>query len=386
LAEPPVWRQDRVRLGNGVLVGALGTGAKIRGRRNRAERPSLIIVDDPENDEHVTSALQRERSWSWFTRAVANAGTPATNIVVLGTALHRDCLVLRLARAGGWQFHLFKAVVSWPERMDLWKQWELIYCDWQDPERETAARAYYDANRKAMDADAEVLWPEHEDLYELMSLRVTIGEAAFAAEKQGDPFDPSKCEWPPDYFAGPGFWFETWPDRLDIRTLALDPSKGKDASVGDFSALVRLGRDRNGVLYVEADLKRRPMPQIVADAVEEVRLFKPHAFLLEVNQFQELFAAEMARVAAAQGVPLPVVPVENTVNKQVRIRRLGPYLSQRQFRFKSRSPGTALLVQQLQDFPLADFDDGPDGLEMALRGAIDFWVGMQSRGPRRLVP
>jgi hypothetical protein len=59
------------------------------------------VVDDPENDGHVTSALQRERSWSWFNRAVAIAGTPQTNVLVLGTALHRDCLVLRLTRTAG---------------------------------------------------------------------------------------------------------------------------------------------------------------------------------------------------------------------------------------------------------------------------------------------
>jgi len=51
----------------------------------------------------------------------------------------------------------------------------------------------------------------------------------------------------------------------------------------------------------------------------------------------------------------------------VRIRRLGPYLAQRKLRFKSRSPGTALLIQQMKDFPVGDHDDGPDALEMALR-------------------
>jgi hypothetical protein len=49
------WGQDRIRLANGVVIEALGTGGKIRGRRNRAQRPTLIVVDDPENDEHITS-------------------------------------------------------------------------------------------------------------------------------------------------------------------------------------------------------------------------------------------------------------------------------------------------------------------------------------------
>jgi hypothetical protein len=36
-------------------------------------------------------------------------------------------------------------------------------------------------------------------------------------------------------------------------------------------------------------------------------------------------------------------------------------------RFKADSPGARLLVEQMKDFPLADHDDGPDALEMAIR-------------------
>ena len=135
------WGQDRIRLANGVVIEALGTGSKIRGRRNRAERPSLIVVDDPENDNHVTSAMQRERSWSWFNRAVVNAGTTETNILVLGTALHRDCLVLRLTQTGGWQGQVFRAIENWPKRMDLWQEWQAIYQGYEDPQHERKALA-----------------------------------------------------------------------------------------------------------------------------------------------------------------------------------------------------------------------------------------------------
>jgi hypothetical protein len=146
-----VWRQERIRLRNGVLIEALGTGSKIRGRRNRAERPSLIIVDDPENEDHVTSPDRREKTWRWFTRAVMNAGTPQTNILVLGTTLQRECLVLRLAAAPGWQARTFKAIEEWPVRMDLWAHWESILHDWENPDREKAALAFYEANRAEME-------------------------------------------------------------------------------------------------------------------------------------------------------------------------------------------------------------------------------------------
>jgi predicted phage terminase large subunit-like protein len=376
------WGRDRLRLANGVVIEALGTGAKIRGRRNRAERPSLIIVDDPENDSHVTSALQRERTWNWFNRAVINSGTPQTNILVLGTALQRDCLVLRLSRTGGWQGQTFKAVVNWPLRMDLWQEWQAIYQDYVDPGHEVKALLFYEKNRAALEVGAEVLWPEQESLYALMCLRATIGPAAFASEKQGDPVNPEQCEWDASYFDYPGFWFDEWPSGIVLRTLGLDPSKGKDAQHGDYSAFVKLGIDKNQNLYVEADLQRRPTPQIVADGVEWVQQFRPDGFAIEINQFQELLVAELKRVGLQRKVHLPIYGLNNQVNKQVRIRRLGTYLAQRKLRFKARSGGTALLVEQLRDFPVGEHDDGPDALEMALRLLIHLWNGKHSQENR----
>ena len=77
-------------------------------------------------------------------------------------------------------------------------------------------------------------------------------------------------------------------------------------------------------------------------------------------------------------------PVENRTNKLVRIRRLGPYLSSRRLRFKNDSPGTRLLVEQLQEFPIGDHDDGPDAAEMALRLVAELLAAAPARvRPRR---
>ena len=80
-------------------------------------------------------------------------------------------------------------------------------------------------------------------------------------------------------------------------------------------------------------------------------------------------------VAAPKAGYLVPAAIHNTVNKQVRIRRLGPYLSQRRLRFLSGSAGTRLLVDQLRDFPAGAHDDGPDALEMALRLAEEVCYG-----------
>jgi predicted phage terminase large subunit-like protein len=294
-----------------------------------------------------------------------------TNIVNLATALHRDALAVQLCTTPGWTSRVFKAIQHWPEEASLWEAWNGLYTDVANPHYRQAARAFYEEHRAEMDAGAVVLWPEQEDLYTLMSMRAESGRAAFEREKQNSPVNPDECEWPESYF-DETIWFDLWPDGLRVRTLAVDPSKGTDARRGDYSALVALGVGREGVIYVEADLARRPVDQIVADGVAWHRRFKPDAFGVEANQFQELLGGQFEEEFRRQGL-LGVRPwlLDNRVNKLVRIRRLGPYLAAKRLRFKSDSPSTRLLVEQLQDFPVGDHDDGPDAAEMALRLAIE---------------
>ncbi len=374
----PVWRGGAVQLNNGVRVEAFGTGQRIRGRRHRENRPTLIVCDDLENDGHIVSALQREHSRTWFHGTLLKAGTPRTNVVNLATALHREALAVQLHRTPGWTSRIFQAVVRWPDAMSLWEQWEGLYAAPENPDARRNARSFYEEHRDEMDAGAVVLWPEHEDLYTLMCMRAESGRGAFEREKQNSPIQPELCEWPESCF-DETIWFTDWPADLVVKTLALDPSKGSDARRGDYSAYVLLGMDRRGVLYLEADLARRPTPQMVADGVELYRRFRPDAFGVEANQFQELLGSEFEAEFHRQGI-LGARPwlVDNRVNKQVRIRRLGPYLASRRLRFKAGSPSTSLLVEQLRTFPVGDHDDAPDAAEMALRLAAEL---LQQRTP-----
>ncbi len=117
------------------------------------------------------------------------------------------CLVLRLTQTGGWQGQVFWAIEKWPERMDLWQEWQAIYQGYEDPQHELKALVFYERNQAAMNTGALVLWPERESLYDLMCLRATIGNAPFASEKQRDPVNPERCEWDASYFDYMGFWF-----------------------------------------------------------------------------------------------------------------------------------------------------------------------------------
>lgn len=377
-----LWRDQRICLRNGCEILVLGTGGKLRGRKSATNRrPTLVIADDIQNKDHIVSELRRARTFDWFVKDVMSVGEPTTNFVVLGTALHRDTVVCRLEATPGWQSRKWKALESWPERMDLWREWESYLFDYSTDDSTRVARAlsFFESKRAQMEAGSRVLWPAREPLYDLMTKRASDGYAAFESEKQNSPVDPGTCEWPEEYLNFPGMWFDEWPalESLSIRTIAFDPSKGRADRLGDYSAVVLFGRDRNGAEYVEADLTRgQPVDTVCHELAKRIHAFRPHGVAVEANQFQELLLIPLEQAAKAQGLDLlPTYPYTQTDPKVVRIRGLTPFLSQRRFRFKTRSPGTMLLVQQMRDWPSGSHDDGPDALALAREHARDLHNG-----------
>lgn len=372
----PVWRVDRIKLRNGVVIEAHGTGSKIRGRKNRSERPTLIILDDLQNKDTIVSALQRSRDWLWLTSEVMKLGSPETNFLSIGTALHREAIAVRLADTPRWKSHTFKSVVAWPDRLDMWEAWEQMLHERPKEDGERKAAEYLEANHAEMHTGAEVLWEEREPLTSLMMQRAEMGHTAFESEMQSNPVNPALCEWPETYFTS-GIWYdeEQVPKRIICSVLSCDPSKGREAKHGDYCAYVHVRVDEQLGIWVDAWLDRWPMAQIVTVGLDLYRRLQPSAIAFESNQFQELIAVEFKRQCQAIALAPRVLCLNNHESKVVRIRRLEPYFVQRRIRFKAGSPGCALLVQQCQDFPIGDHDDGPDCAEGALRAAEHLLYG-----------
>src|SRR5262245_21154073 len=257
-------------------------------------------------------------------RTIRTLHRPARNVVNLATALHHDALALELARTAGWTSRTFPAIDTWPINVELWNEWEAIYCDSEKPNARQLAREFYEQWQAEMDAGAVVLWPAVESLYTLMRLRVEIGHTAFDREKQGKPVNSELCEWPEEYF-GEHIWFDVWPSKLLVRAIALDPSKGRDAGLADYSAYVVVGIDRRNVVYVEADMARRPTPQMVKDGAALCKRFRPNAFGVEANQFQDLLCDELRVEFQREGLAhIEPSGIHNHLKKIVRIRLLGP--------------------------------------------------------------
>ncbi len=207
------------------------------------------------------------------------------------------------------------------------------------------------------------------------------------------------AEWPPSYFHD-ALWFHDWPaSGWQTTAMALDPSKGaapgdgkpKEGRQPDYSAFVWGGVTRptsdRAIVWVDADLDNvRDTTRMVADGLRHYQEFRPRAWVTEINGFQSLLGGEIARQARDLRLfGLPLYGINNSEDKRVRIRSIGPYLAKSELRFRD-TPGCRLLVAQLRDFPFGEFDDGPDSLEMLLRMLKYLILGEQEgRGQPQLL-
>jgi len=368
-----VWATTKIVTRNGVRVEVYGTLSSIRGKRKNEDRPSLITMDDPEGDLAEYSPTRREHVYTWFHKAVMNMGNKETITVVCGTRIHRECLTAKLAEEPGWQSWTFKSICEFPERMDLWEQWEFLYASIEDEDKRDA-ELFYKNNQKEMNLGARVLWPEHESLLELMKKRASIGHTPFEAEHQNNPIAAGQMEWAPELLEGDDIVCDKWPNQPEFVAIGCDPSKGvkkeRNKGRGDFTAIITLALKDN-LIYVDASIQRRDATALAGHLFLEFKRRQPNIFAIETNQFQELIANELERIARVQGsMPIPVMRVENQEPKDFRIRRLGAYLNVRAFRFMIKNPDVRVLLQQLRDFPNGKYDDGPDAFEMALRALV----------------
>jgi len=368
----PLWQSGRIRTRNGVQIATKGAGGRIRGLSRGHRRPTLVVIDDANEDADSYSATKRKRKWEWLTKGVLPIGEPTTNFLSVGTAIHREAIPVRLAAAGGWQTKSYRSILEWPKRMDLWYEWERLYTNIADTTRGQAARTFYEAHRSDMDAGAVVLWPERFPLYTLMEKRALGGEQAFNSEYQDTPGTEGGTEWSPEYFAGPDFWVNALPDPADcvFRVQALDPSKGRTDKPGDYQAHVCLAVDRAGILYFDADGRREDVTEMVARANQLCEVWQSRTLVIEDNGTMGLLEAEFRELDKSGRLKVPDYEViTSTDPKAFRIRLVGPYLARRQVRVVNGTGGR-MLVQQWQDWPNGEHDDLPDAAAIALKRVL----------------
>lgn len=356
-----VWQATTIVTKNNVKVRVGGTGKRIRGMRHGPYRPDLIFLDDLENDNNVTSKTQRDKLEKWINSAVLFLGPPdgRFRVIYVGTVLHYDAVINRMSKRVGWRSLTFRAIEEMPNNMHLWEEWEN-----KIKTSKTAGINFYIKNKKDMDAGAVISWDGVRNLYELMSERAFDFES-FNKDRQNEaisndtaPFAGSILSW-------------TVPSGDWIYFGAIDPSMGKTNKSNDPSAILIGGYNiKTGVLdVVEAIIAKTKPDMLIAQIISLQAKYRCASWAVETVAFQEFFKNELVNRSAAANVAVPAYAIRPHTDKHLRILSIQPHIKNGLIRIHA---SLYTLIEQLNYYPEADHDDGPDALVMLWNLAQNF--------------
>jgi hypothetical protein len=361
---------------------ARGAGAQIRGIRFGPKRPTKVILDDLEHSERVYSQLQRQKTENYFKEDVGKVGDEETNIEMVGTILHRQSLLNNILSNPAYYSKKYQSIINWPERMDLWNDWESIAMNIGNDDRLEEADKFYEDNKEAMDQAAKVMWPEKEPLLYLFKEKLEIGRRAFFKEKQNEPMGADdrvfeRILWYRE--EKDGFRIEETGELIDKIHLqnnfygALDPSTGQTKVTArkqpDFACIAMGFTDAKDRLFVHKDwTKRKPPSAQINSIFDNHDVYNFQKFGVETNLYRDLLIKDIVEERKKREdrikkkIKIPFYDIVNTENKDKRIHRLEPKVTHGWILFNRDL--SAEFQNQLLDYPFVENDDCLDALEM----------------------
>ncbi|KAA8750299.1 phage terminase large subunit [Paenibacillus sp. UASWS1643] len=356
-------------------VEAASTGQALRGRNWNGVRPDLIVCDDLEDARpggNASTPDLRKKLRDWFAQTVVPLGDPKgkrTAFVYMGTTVHHEALLVDvLYNRADFKSRIYRAVIDWPERMDLWEACRLVYKDPDRPKEERAKDAVelYEANREEMERGVSVLWPEAQPIWRLMKFKWDNGSKAFNTEYQNNPVDEESMVFNPESFT---YW--DGKTELDAILRESDVYTGVDFAMGkqrgDYSAIVTIARHKKtGTKYVIDAYGERVKPdEFIRVIVEKVVRFQPVGIAAEAQAAQEFFVQKLKEALRAAGYPAGtrVKEIHQRSRKELRIEAMLPDIEGGAIQFSKRH---ALLLEQFEYYGTGSHDDLPDAAEMAI--------------------
>lgn len=351
----------------GILVESSSIGKQMRGKRNGAYRPDLVICDDLESSKNTNTVELREKNLHWFNSVVMPIGDPdRTAFVYMGTAVHQAGLLFEVMKRADFESKLFSAIISPPERQDLWDIFDKLLRDQEDPNRLENAKAFYEMNKEEMDKGVEVLWKQRWSYVGLMIEKANMTSKSFASEYLNVPIDEESQIFSSDRMI---FW-----DNGDLDDKNLEIFGAWDIAFGrsnrsDYNAIVILGRERRtGVLYIlHTWAEKCPAHKAMEKALEIIKEYRPKTFAVETVQGQFDLYRQLREAMQKKRMYFtrlkPITTNRSHGKKEERIEQMEPLFENGVIRPHKTQ---RLLLEQLELFPFADHDDLPDALQMTL--------------------
>ncbi len=345
-----VWRDNEIVLKNGSAIVAKGTGQPIKGLNYNSVRPTLIILDDPEDENNTKTPEAMNANLEWLLQGAVKARSQKAKhkakIVVIGTPLNQRCMVETLKDAKGWHTVHFSYITrdEFGNERSIW------------PEVRTLASLYEEKEQYQSIGREYVWWKEV-----MCELR--------GREDQLFKEDDLKY-WEGEYKLGEhGAYIETGDKKVAVNIfMGVDPASSTKSSA-DYSVIAVIGYTADDDIYLIDMFRKRVTPLDLADAfISMCKKYNPQKARIESTGYQEMLRQYVREKMFEEKLYIPGLEIKELPrsNKSARLESLQPRFAQRKVYLKREAHKA--FADELMLFPYGRNDDTLDAFYYAQKG------------------
>jgi predicted phage terminase large subunit-like protein len=384
ILSPKFTAADSWRTESGGLYNAVGIGGTTSGRP-----ANLLIVDDPiKAREEAESMTQRNKTWSYYTSALATRlqpthdNRPAKQLIIL-TRWHPDDIGGRLQETDDWAEGLWEHV-NYPAIRTETKRTTVLrtalppdhplFLDTAKPEdkakiaqiKSRLARRPPKPGEETLEATLaekveHALWPARFPLADLKR-RERLNPHDFASLYQQEPFirggNLIKSSWWRTYPS------DLNPTHLQTLIIAVDTAfKAKESA--DFSVALTAGMDAQGDLYVIDVMRARlDYPELKTRLIQLNNRWRGRG--LRGLYIEDKASGQSIIQDLKRGTGMAVIPYPVRGDKVTRVHSVLPLIEGGRVFLPESAPWLDEFIEECVTFPSSRHDDQVDALAMAL--------------------
>ncbi len=336
------WAKAEVELKDGTMIICKGTGQQLRGIKVGSQRPTLIIVDDPEDENNTKTAEAMETNLRWLLQSAIPSLDPIRGkLAVIGTPQHQRCMVEVLKDMEGWTNMHFAPDMD--KEVALWEEWQPIAkLQQKKRELESIARVsvFYREYLCQIVGDEDQLFKEAYIKYHDYDYRISSDGNHFLVK--GDK------EIPVNIFMG------------------VDPASSI-RKTADYSVVMPVAVDNSNNRYVLPYYRKRATPMKLAEGIiQYFKMYKPSKVRIESVGYQEMLREYIRERCDEENIFISGLEIKENprTSKSSRLETMEPYFAQGKVYIKK---DMLALKDELLLYPRGKHDDLLDGMYYAMK-------------------
>jgi predicted phage terminase large subunit-like protein len=343
------WAKTEVQLKDGSMIICKGTGQQLRGIKHGNQRPTLIVVDDPEDENNTKTSEAMESNLRWLLQsAIPSLDPKKGRMAIIGTPIHQRCLVETLKAMDGWKNFLFKPDLD--NGIALWEEWQPIdKLKQKKKELESIGRVsvFYREYLCEIVGDEDQLFKEE-------YLQYYEGKLVHREDKAFIHLTVLNGVEVDEYKAVNVF-------------MGVDPASST-AQTADYSTIVSIAIDRDGNRYILPYYRNRATPMNLAESIiTQFKVYKPNKTRIESVGYQEMLREYVKKRCEEEKIFISGLEIKERPrnSKSSRLETLQPYFAQKKFYITKEM---LALRDELLLYPRGKHDDLLDGVFYANKG------------------